>query len=95
MKQPPHPTPSEQREATRAHKAINWVVSLILVIFAIWSINLNAEGRSLFKQTTFIVNEMDKKIDAITQNLHDVKDACQPQTTIVVPTTPVDTQTIE
>lgn len=95
MKAPQHPTPSEQREAARAHKAINWVVSFILVVFAIWSINLNAEGRSLFKQTTFIVNEMDKKIDGITQSLHDVKDACQPRATIVVPAAPTDTQNVQ
>lgn len=84
------PLKSAQDERTRIHRAINWVVSVILIAFAFWSINLNAEGRSFLKQATAIIAETDHKIEAVQASMEIIKKLCQP-TTIVVPTTPVDT----
>ena len=79
----------EKRAPISVHKAINWVVSLILIVFAIWSIMLNADGRSLFKQTTQMVTEIDKKLEDAKKDISTVKDACL-KTTVVVPVAPTD-----
>lgn len=76
-------------EAQRLHRAINWVISVVLLVFAIWSIVLNAEGRSLYKQTVSTVAEMDKKLSDITSEIKTVRDLCQ-QTTVVIPTATID-----
>lgn len=78
------PLKTLQDERTRVHRTVNWVVSVILVVFAIWSINLNSEGRSLFKQSNAVVAEIDRKIDTLTTSLSEVKEVCQ-KTTVVVP----------
>lgn len=82
---------STQDERTRAHRAVNWVVSVILVAFAIWSIQLNAEGRSMLKQTTTIIESTETKIDHITSELAETKAACI-AATLVVPVATTDTQ---
>lgn len=89
----PKPTALQESrdESTRTHRAVNWVVSVILVVFAIWSIHLNSEGRSMYKQTLILVTEMDAKIATISNDLKVVKDLCQP-TTVVVPPPTTDTQ---
>lgn len=81
-------------ERTRIHRAINWVVSFILISFAIWSILLNSEAHSLFKQTVFVAEETAHRLDSISGDLSVLKDLCQTPT-VVIPTTPTDTQIIE
>lgn len=87
-----HPMRMDARsEAQRLHRAINWVVSAILVAFAIWSIQLNAEGRSLLKQTATMIEATDVKIEGIAQDIQTVSEACK-AATIVVPVPTTDTQ---
>jgi len=78
-------------EATRAHRAINWVVSAVLVAFALWSIMFNAEGRSTYKQTALVASEIDAKIETISKDISVIKEFCK-QTPIVVPLPTIDTQ---
>lgn len=70
------------------HKAINWVVSVILLVFAIWSITLNSQGQGYFKQANQLYTETDKKIGDIASQMQSVKDACL-NATVVIPTTTV------
>lgn len=88
------PLRTTQDERTRAHRTINWVVSVILVGFAIWSIQLNAQGRGMLKQSTAVVESIDTKIESLTKSMQEVKDVCTqpPQTPIVVPVETTDTQ---
>lgn len=76
-------------ERTRAHRAINWVFSFALVCFAVWSILLNAEGRSLLKQSVSYAEDTDKRIAQIVQDFQTVKDVCL-KTTVVIPTPTID-----
>lgn len=88
-----HPMPMDGRsEAQRLHRAINWVISVILIGFAIWSIQLNAQGRGMLKQTTSLIEASDAKIDKIVSDLQVVKEACQ-ATPVVIPLPTTDTQT--
>lgn len=83
------PPKLDKDESTRIHRAINWVVSIILIAFAIWSINLNAESRAYFTQAVAIIAETDHKLTEIKANVEVIKSLCQP-TTVVVPQTPID-----
>lgn len=85
------PLRTSQDERTRAHRTVNWVVSVILICFAIWSIQLNAQGRGMLKQTTTLIEATDTKIESIAKDIHDVSEACK-QTPIVVPVPTTDTQ---
>lgn len=74
------------------HKAINWVVSVILVGFAIWSLTLNADSRSNAKMALQTFGEIDKKLEDAKKEMALIKDACLAQPTVVIPTTPIDTE---
>lgn len=84
-------TKPDTNESIRLHRAINWVVSVILLVFAIWSITLNAEGRSLLKQATAMFTEIDTRVNEIKTEVAGIKSLCQP-TTVVIPTTTTDTK---
>lgn len=84
------PLKVSQDESTRIHRAINWVVSVILIVFAVWSINLNAEAKSYLKQSVAIIAETDSKLLDFKSDLEVIKRLCQP-TTVVIPPTPIDT----
>lgn len=84
------PLRTAQDERTRAHRTVNWVVSVILIAFAIWSIQLNAQGRGMLKQSTAVVEGLDTKIDTLSGEMKAVEAACK-QTTVVIPTTTTDT----
>lgn len=83
------PLKTAQDERTRAHRAVNWVVSIILLIFAIWSIHLNSETMRVYKTTVQSFTEMDSKIGQISNDIASVKDVCN-KTTVVVPVAPID-----
>lgn len=82
-------TPEDER--TRIHRAINWIVSVILLVFAIWSIKLNTDTKILYSQAQQAVNETDNKITALTKDLKDIKDVCSQMTTVDIPTETIDT----
>lgn len=81
----------EKPKTYSVHKVVNWVVSLVLVCFAVWSIVLNAEGRGLYKQSVQTLEAIDKKLEDTQQVLKDTQSACQTPTPIVIPTPTTDT----
>lgn len=74
------------------HKAINWVVSFILVVFAIWSLTLNADSRSNMKIALQTFTEIDKKLEDAKNDLATVKNACLTMAPVVIPVPTVDTE---
>lgn len=85
------PLKTVQDERTRAHRSVNWVVSIILLVFAIWSIHLNSETIGVYKQNTQLFLELDAKMSNINQGITTVTELCQ-KTTVVVPVAPTDTE---
>lgn len=81
-------------ESTRLHRSINWVVSLLLMLFALWSINLNAEGRSMLKQSLSVVDDINAQIVEVNNNLKVVKELCQ-TTTVVLPTATTGNEVVQ
>lgn len=75
----------DPEERNRIHRTINWVVSVLLIAFAIWSINLNAEGRAMLKETSTLIIATDMKIVEIVNELKVVKNLCEPKVVIDVP----------
>lgn len=69
------------KSESNVHKIVNWVVSIILIAFAFWSIKLNAESKALFNQTSAITRETDNKIVTITQSMQSVLEVCQKSVT--------------
>lgn len=88
------PFKETKEEQIRRHRAINWIVSLILIVFAIWSIHLNAQGQSALKSTVEAINETDAKLVALDAAMQTVKEACL-SAPIVIPTTPTDADIIQ
>lgn len=84
--------PHKQKTPISLHKAINWVVSCILLVFAIWSIHTSTQGQSLFKQANQLHSDVDLKLAGITEKLDAVRDACL-KAPVVIPTAPVTTTT--
>lgn len=75
----------DPEERTRIHRTINWVVSVLLIAFSIWSINLNAEGRAMLKETSTLIIATDMKIIEIVNELKVVKNLCEPKVIIETP----------
>lgn len=84
--------PHKQRTPMSLHKAINWIVSCILLVFAIWSINTSTQGQSLFKQANQLHSDIDLKLVEVKTQLGEVKDACL-KAPVVIPQAPVTTTT--
>lgn len=74
------------------HKAINWVVSFILVVFAIWSLTLNADSRSNMKIALQTFTEIDKKLEDAKSEMALVKQACLSMTPVVIPVPTIDAE---
>lgn len=69
----------------------NWIISIVLLVFALWSIYLNTQARSFFNQATQVYDETEKRITDVTNGLSEVKDVCQ-RAVIVQPVTTTDNQ---
>lgn len=80
--------PKKPEAPITVHKAINWLVSVILLAFAIWSIYMNAQGQSYFKQANALYADTDKRVTDISNQMQTVKDACL-NSTVVIPTTTI------
>lgn len=79
-------------DCTRTHRMTNWIISVVLLVFALWSIYLNTQARSFFNQATQVYSETEKRITDVTSGLSEIKDVCQ-SAVIVQPVTTTDTQT--
>lgn len=80
--------PHQKARTYSIHKAINWVVSFVLILFAVWSITLNAEGRAQFKQATATFDAIEQKVQDTRNDLMAVKAACQSAPVVIpLPTT--------
>lgn len=76
------------------HKAINWIVSVVIIGFAIWSVMLNVESKANVKMALQSFTEIDKKLEDAKKEMALVRDAClqAASPTVVIPTETTDTQ---
>lgn len=75
----------QEFDTNRVHKAINWVVSVILLVFAIWGIKLHTDSKELYFEAQQMVNDTDQKIVSLTNDLKDVKTACSQMVPVDIP----------
>lgn len=67
---------NKETRMIRTHRVLNWSTTVILLLFAAWSVYINIQARSLFKQALTVSSEIENKIAVISQNVGTVTQLC-------------------
>lgn len=60
----------------KIHRALNWSMTLILFLFGAWSVYINIQARTLFKEAINVSSEIETKIGVVSQNVGTVTQLC-------------------